>query len=165
MPNAVDLEEQSYAIPRSIIRYGDAAPSDPRTEPWHSSVERYYSDVSAVYDHLYHDKLSLQENDYIAKRLRDAGNRVLDLGCGTGLGLTLLPHDDISYLGIDFCPRTAEYIALPPGFLSLGGLCAMLDYPCLGIPAMESHRCPTISRHWRGPYPERTGTHTAACAL
>lgn len=74
-------------------------------EPWQSSVEQYYSGVSAVYDNLYHDKLSLQENGYIARRLRNVGDCVLDLGCGTGLGLTLLPRPGIAYMGIDICPR------------------------------------------------------------
>jgi ubiquinone/menaquinone biosynthesis C-methylase UbiE len=64
----------------------------------------YYDTVAPVYDELYTDGISRAENsiveDILKKNLKD-GDRILDLGCGSGLGYALMKNMDYEYVGID----------------------------------------------------------------
>ncbi|MBY8858788.1 class I SAM-dependent methyltransferase [Nocardia sp. CA2R105] len=87
--------------------YRPAAGADLPTE-WLKRQTRYWDTVAPVYDRHYSTEWSAGENAIVAARLsrllpdhRDP--RVLDLGCGTGLGYHLLtelrPH--VNYTGVD----------------------------------------------------------------
>jgi len=72
------------------------------------SVKTAYDKVAPTYDDLYDDDLSAAQNAAAAAMLRAAGAHcggfyadVLDVGCGTGLLLDILPEAAASYYGID----------------------------------------------------------------
>lgn len=67
----------------------------------------YYDGLAATYDRLYDNVLSQGENAWVRGRLAKLvhrGDRVLDLGCGTGLGLDLLAGTGVHYVGLDISP-------------------------------------------------------------
>jgi len=69
----------------------------------------YWDRLAASYDDLYKDRWSWLEDEHLAKRVRrlyaEAGEgSVLDIGCGTGLGLEMLP-EGANYYGVDVSPR------------------------------------------------------------
>lgn len=69
-----------------------------------------YDAVADVYDEMYSDPESLNQNRLLFERLGDlSGLSVLDVGCGTGL---LLDHPGIgpSYLGIDPSGKMLHYL-------------------------------------------------------
>lgn len=72
-------------------------------------VDEYYDKVSNIYDSLYCDETSLKENNIVQNTLRNNINkydRILDLGCGTGLFLEI--HYNYNYIGIDCSEKMIE---------------------------------------------------------
>ena len=70
--------------------------------------KHYWNSLAPHYDGLYNDAWSLHEDLNTTSRLVSGlklapGNRVLDIGCGTGLALRLLTERgfDINYTGLD----------------------------------------------------------------
>lgn len=74
---------------------------------WTGHNKDYWDGVAKKYSDSYNDIWSKLENEFIAGRLAfiglAKGVRVLDLGCGTGLGFHLasLSNPEIEYTGID----------------------------------------------------------------
>jgi len=67
-------------------------------------VGQVYDGLADQYDGVHVDAKSLAENAYVAEQLRALirpGDRVADLGCGTGLMLELCPVDAGHYVGLD----------------------------------------------------------------
>lgn len=67
----------------------------------------YYDGIAGSYDKFYDDVLSQGENAWVRSRLGaivKKGDRVLDLGCGTGLGFQLLKGSAAEYVGLDVSP-------------------------------------------------------------
>lgn len=67
-------------------------------------VGRVYDGIAEHYDDVHVDAKSLAENAFVAAQLRALirpGDRVADLGCGTGLMLELCPVDAEHYVGLD----------------------------------------------------------------
>jgi ubiquinone/menaquinone biosynthesis C-methylase UbiE len=71
----------------------------------------YWEDVAARYDQLYTSQWNRWENDTVQGRLADLGvgatDQVLDIGCGTGLGLDILERfgAGLNYVGLDTSRR------------------------------------------------------------
>jgi SAM-dependent methyltransferase len=67
-------------------------------------VAAIFDRFATEYDHLYDGVLSKAEDAYVTARLTEMlkpGDRVLDLGCGTGLFLDLCPDYVSGYTGCD----------------------------------------------------------------
>jgi ubiquinone/menaquinone biosynthesis C-methylase UbiE len=80
--------------------------------PLHQS-RLYYDAVAQDYDDLYTDGISQAENAFIATRLAAMckGKRVLDLGCGSGLGYELLLTacgGTFDYVGVDISSEMVQ---------------------------------------------------------
>lgn len=77
-----------------------------------SAIAQAYDRLAPEYDKLYHDAISEAEND-VVRELLPRGDAIIDLGCGTGLGLELalqnrngaVPGQEeivpLRYLGLD----------------------------------------------------------------
>ncbi len=74
---------------------------------WIDINKSYWDSLANKYNSLYNDQWSILENNYISSKLTEIvyknENRILDLGCGTGLGLELFSQTGlrIDYVGID----------------------------------------------------------------
>lgn len=77
-------------------------------------VRKYYNSIASGYDNLYVDNLSQAENEIVAEMLfqkvlslNKKSVRILDLGCGTGLGYEMIQSQclklgiKIEYVGLD----------------------------------------------------------------
>lgn len=71
----------------------------------------HYDQFADVYDAHFQDAKSLAENHAVARWLKpylSHARRVVDLGCGTGLLLDLVPLASTSYTGIDISPAMLD---------------------------------------------------------
>jgi ubiquinone/menaquinone biosynthesis C-methylase UbiE len=67
-----------------------------------------YDRLAEQYDANYKDNLSLAENIVVFNELKEAikpTDKIIDLGCGTGLFLEYVKHPPKNYLGIDLSPK------------------------------------------------------------
>lgn len=84
---------------------------------WRTDQAEYWDQVAPQYDSLYSTSWSRAENQQLIKQLRrleclQPNSKVLDLGCGTGLGYELCSKavsNDLQYFGLDI---SAEMIAI-----------------------------------------------------
>jgi ubiquinone/menaquinone biosynthesis C-methylase UbiE len=80
---------------------------------WTTQQEEYWNSVSSDYDRLYQNRWSELENAEVLAQLKSLPLqkkqiRVLDIGCGTGLGLEICNNfleEPIEYVGIDISPE------------------------------------------------------------
>jgi len=76
-------------------------------ENWTENNNSYWSEVAKKYNESYNDSWSILENHYIGSKLKFVGTlfdfKILDLGCGTGLGylLCISSNPNIQYTGVD----------------------------------------------------------------
>ena len=86
---------------------GGPAPTTAGAEP----VATAYDGLASGYDDFHVDAKSRAENDWVRDRLAariGPSTRLVDLGCGTGLLLDLLPVAPDRYLGIDISEGMLE---------------------------------------------------------
>ena len=72
-------------------------------------IAQRYDRIATTYDRSYRGPVQLAENGYILKRLRGIisySDKVLDVGCGTGLFVDLMPS--VSSTGLDVSPKMVE---------------------------------------------------------
>ena len=87
---------------------------DPDPECWTTAHRGYWNNVANRYDDLYTTSWSRRENQLVSQRLAAAqlpdDPVILDLGCGTGLGATLVRQvrPDASYVGVDLSPAMLD---------------------------------------------------------
>ena len=82
-------------------------------ENWANKQKDYWDSISGEYDSLYGDTWSRLENSQVLGQLMNipalqTANRVLDVGCGTGLGYELCEqviNKPFEYVGIDISPE------------------------------------------------------------
>jgi 2-polyprenyl-3-methyl-5-hydroxy-6-metoxy-1,4-benzoquinol methylase len=60
-----------------------------------------YDQIANIYDDLFVDEASIQEDKEVVQMIGYTGGSVLDVGCGTGLLLDYQPIEVENYLGID----------------------------------------------------------------
>ncbi len=95
------------AAARGLARPDGAGQSSTARRAAARASAAYYDGIATGYDRLYRDVLSQGENAWVRRRLRalvGAGDHVLDLGCGTGLGFELLDGVSADYVGYDISP-------------------------------------------------------------
>jgi SAM-dependent methyltransferase len=84
---------------------------------WNSEQCDYWSTLTSLYDGLYQSRWSELENDWVSQKLRFlktfSSPRILDLGCGTGLGAVLSSRwaPLTNYVGVDISPTMAQRTA------------------------------------------------------
>lgn len=104
---------------------------------WEEMQLAYWDAVAPRYDALYSDRWSRLENQGVVTRLRkllpSTTEVVLDLGCGTGLGWTLLRQAlgrEVVYHGIDISPSMLEVCRrnVPGAKLRLGAMTELSEF-------------------------------------
>jgi ubiquinone/menaquinone biosynthesis C-methylase UbiE len=104
---------------------------------WEEMQLTYWDAVASHYDDLYSDRWSQFENRGVVTRLRKllppTTQAVLDLGCGTGLGWTLLRQAlgrEVVYHGIDISPSMLEVCRrnVPSAKLRLGAMTELSEF-------------------------------------
>lgn len=74
---------------------------------WTKNNNSYWDEIAKQYNSSYKDSWSILENEFVAKKLSFVNKlpnfKVLDLGCGTGLGyfLCIASNPNIEYTGVD----------------------------------------------------------------
>src|SRR5262245_33278377 len=97
---AVDDSPYGLVAPDTLAEAGDA-------ELWQSWQQSYWDAISDRYDQLYMAQWSDLENRWVQRRLSFVRTlpapTVLDLGCGTGLGLRIIRRLNryAHYVGVD----------------------------------------------------------------
>jgi Methylase involved in ubiquinone/menaquinone biosynthesis len=88
---------------------------------WQRRQQSYWDAISERYDQLYLGRWSNLENRWVQRQLSFIGKfpapTVLDLGCGTGLGLRII-HDlnkYAQYIGVDVSQQMVDGLAKAPG--------------------------------------------------
>ena len=89
------------------------SPNDlrPHMTGWQERNIAYWDSLAPDYDDLYTLSWSRLENDQVGQELawiKDIANcRVIDVGCGTGLGYTICRalSGNVQYTGLDISPR------------------------------------------------------------
>lgn len=82
--------------------------------PNQHQTKSYYDGVAPIYDNLYQDGISLAENalvDDALRKITERGQKILDLGCGTGLGYSLISNSlgkNFNYVGLDISPKMIQ---------------------------------------------------------
>ncbi|MDQ7909841.1 class I SAM-dependent methyltransferase [Phytohabitans sp. ZYX-F-186] len=79
---------------------------------WRDKQQRYWDGISDRYDQFYAGRWSRRENSWVEERLSAflgvvPAPSVLDLGCGTGLGLKMVQNLNpyARYVGVDVSPQ------------------------------------------------------------
>jgi SAM-dependent methyltransferase len=104
---------------------------------WNSAQAAYWDAITNIYDGLYEDQWSALENQSVVERLQSvvlgATPRILDLGCGTGLGrqLTERAIGDVEYYGRDISQMMLDRCAAkyPDAVLSHGAMTDLSPLP------------------------------------
>lgn len=91
--------------------------STAEAQEWDERQRAYWSSLVGAYDSLYESPWSRAENEWVASRLalvnRVPQPRIVDLGCGTGLGAQLVGRwtDLERYVGVDISEGMAAVTA------------------------------------------------------
>jgi ubiquinone/menaquinone biosynthesis C-methylase UbiE len=115
---------------------GVAAVPSP-TDDWNERQRAYWDALATQYDSLYRDRWSHLEDNVVVARLRrrlpSTTRAVLDLGCGTGLGATVIRRAlgrAPEYHGLDISPRMLAVCQdrLPDAQLACGPMADLTRY-------------------------------------
>jgi ubiquinone/menaquinone biosynthesis C-methylase UbiE len=74
---------------------------------WNDNNNQYWNEIAKGYDGLYQNNWSAMENEFVSKQLTQLiekeNCKILDLGCGTGLGYFLIKENNpsVNYIGLD----------------------------------------------------------------